>query len=346
MSPVFWLALLLGYLVGAGAAMVLLPPEVISPLYGPLALTTVVIVIGVMLMVARHYRRLDRPLVTAPPTGPRPPRGGRRVAGARPAQPRPESPEEQEHPARRRETTEASTAARWPIATRGEPPATLSADEVRQALLEERVRVAIRPLEATPSDPSAFHHAVARLCDVGGRPFTPERYRPTLARCGLLGVMDRTVIVHAARVLSRATGERQVKLVCGLEAASLSEAALAAALEQLADDVPELLSHLVLELDRQRPDRPGMRLMERLRALGAGFCLHRLTLQGLHAGAVAERGFDHVRVASGRGGCDPAAIEVLASAGLTVLRSGSEPAILVTPGGGLPTFGDQVASAA
>jgi hypothetical protein len=345
-SPVFWLALLLGYLMGAGGAMVLLPPEVIGPLHGALALTTVVVVVCVVFMLARHYRRIDRSLVTLPPTDPWSPGGGRRVAGAAPVSRRRESTEAL-RPARRWETTEAGCAVQWPVATRAGLPATLAADEVRQALLEERVRIAIRPLEATPSRQIAFHHAAARLCDVGGRPFTPERYRPTLARCGLLGVMDRTVVVHAARVLSRAVGGAELLLVCGLEAGSLSEAALAAQLEQLADDMPQLLRHMVLELHRQQLDRPSVRLMERLHDFGMGFCLHRLSLRGFRPETLVERGFDYVRIAHGDQGRDATdSVDAVAAAGLTVLRSGDEPASLLTPGASLSNLHEEVPSAA
>ena len=41
MPILFWLALLLGYLTGVAAAVLLLPARLIEPLYGPLALTTV-----------------------------------------------------------------------------------------------------------------------------------------------------------------------------------------------------------------------------------------------------------------------------------------------------------------
>ena len=41
MPILFWLALLLGYLTGVAAAVLLLPSRLIEPLYGPLALTTV-----------------------------------------------------------------------------------------------------------------------------------------------------------------------------------------------------------------------------------------------------------------------------------------------------------------
>ena len=43
MPSLFWLALLLGFLTGVSAAVLLLPARLIEPLYGPLALTTVVV---------------------------------------------------------------------------------------------------------------------------------------------------------------------------------------------------------------------------------------------------------------------------------------------------------------
>ncbi len=43
MPTLFWLALLLGYLTGVAAAVLLLPAPLIEPLYGPLALATVVV---------------------------------------------------------------------------------------------------------------------------------------------------------------------------------------------------------------------------------------------------------------------------------------------------------------
>src|SRR5918996_414526 len=55
----FWLALLLGYLSGVAAAVLFLPAPLIEPLYGPLVLTTVVVLaaFGVLVQMRRVRRR-------------------------------------------------------------------------------------------------------------------------------------------------------------------------------------------------------------------------------------------------------------------------------------------------
>ena len=76
MPSLFWLALLLGYLIGVAAAVLLLPAPLIEPLYGPLVLTTVVVLggFGVLMQLRRmrgRARRADAPPRHEPPPGDR-----------------------------------------------------------------------------------------------------------------------------------------------------------------------------------------------------------------------------------------------------------------------------------
>ena len=58
MPTLFWLALLLGYLTGVAAAVFQLPAPLIEPLYGPLALATVVVLAAfALLLQLRRVRR-------------------------------------------------------------------------------------------------------------------------------------------------------------------------------------------------------------------------------------------------------------------------------------------------
>jgi hypothetical protein len=341
MVPVFWLALLFGYLVGAGGAVLFLPSELIEPLYGGLAATTVVVVVVAALAIRRHQRRQShRPQDPASSPLPRPtPPGGGHAPGNQPLAP-------SARPPRTRPTlgSGASTrsASAWPVPTAVAPAATLGVEELRQALFEGRVRIEMRSLTSLPGRRGSFHHASARLCDVHGRPLPARRYRPTLTRCGLLGVFDRLVVVHARQALARAEASRPdgpaaagLRLVCAIHAGSLEEPSLMAELEQMAVEDRPLLSQIVLELDRRRLDGATRERIGRLRRLGIRFCLHRLDPD---CRAAIGRGFDFIRIemAPARLAVVDAerdlALATLTAAGLTVLVDGGEPAGLVEIG--------------
>ncbi len=331
MPTLFWLALLLGYLAGVAAAVVLLPMRLIEPLAGPLALTTVIAVaaFGVLFRL-RRARRRDR-YAEAAADGPDPlgVRARRMAAAAVEAAAVPDRPAE----------------ARWPLQVRLEPPGTIGPRELQQLLAEGRVDVGLRPIASLERPDAALYHALPRLHAADGRPVAPARYRASAARCGLLGLIDQRLLRRSAELLREARAEgREVLMVCGIAADSLSNSAFGAALDRQMTDDPELAEQLVLALDHAVCDQPGIAAQAGMRRRGLRFCLRRVGPPPLDGAELGANGFDFVLLEAARfalaaadGRIDPTLLELQRGFGpagpmLLVGRTGFDDAAIVLPG--------------
>ncbi len=291
MPTLFWLALLLGYLAGVAAAVLLLPAPLIEPLVGPLALTTVIAVVGFgALLRLRRVRRRDR---SAEPAAAAPAPAARRRAALATGAPAaatagsaaPERPPEE----------------RWPLQVRLEAPGTIGPRELQQLLAEGRVDVGLRPIASLERPAAALYHALPRLHGADDSPLAPARYRASAARCGLLGTIDQRLLRRAAELLREARAEeREVTMVCGIADDSLCDPAFAAELERQLGDDPALGAQLVLALDHALRDQPGGAAQARMRRRGVRFCLRRIGPPPLDAAELGAGGFDFVLLEAAR----------------------------------------------
>jgi hypothetical protein len=330
MPTLFWLALLLGYLAGVSAAVVLLPARLMEPLAGPLTLATVIAVtaFGLLLRV-RGSRRQGRdtaaaaqargagrpgPLATGAP-------GGEAVASDDPSE------------------------TRWPLQVRLESPGAIGPRELQRLLAEGRVDVGLRPIASLEQPDGAFYHALPRLHAADDRHVAPAHYRASAARSGLLGLIDQRLVRRSAELLREARAERrEVVMVCSIAADSLSNAAFSAELEQQLTDDPELSGHLVLALDHGVRDQPGVAAMAGLRRRGMRFCLRRVGPPPLDAAEVRASGFDFILLEAARfgfaaavGEIDPILLELQRAFGgsgsmILVGRTGSDESTIALPG--------------
>jgi cyclic-di-GMP phosphodiesterase TipF (flagellum assembly factor) len=324
MPTLFWLALLLGYLTGVAAAVFLLPAPLIEPLYGPLALATVVVLaaFGLLLQLRRVRGRAGR---AGKPPRHEPPPGERGAAAA--GQPEPEAPRAEGEPA----GGDREPDERWPLMVRLEPPGVIGPSELRQILYEGRVDARLRPL-ADPAAPQAVVYlAQPSLRTLDDRELEPDRYRTTAARSGLLGLIDRLLLLRCAELLrvGRAEG-REMLVLCGIAAASLSDPAFLGEVEQQLSDDPKLANALVLTLDHAVRDSTSAAALARLRRRGMRFCLRRT---GPPPGAAVElrrSGFEFVLLESGRFALDgESAASEAALLELQALFRGAGPTLLV-----------------
>jgi hypothetical protein len=337
MPILFWLALLLGYLAGVGAAVALLPARQIEPLAGPLALATVVVVaaFGVLLRLRRLRRRAQaveaEVLALAEPA---PPPDGRRARLAT-GTPEPAAVD----------VPDLQAESRWPLRVRLEPPGALGPRELQRLLAEGRVDVGLRPIASVDQPEAALYHALPRLHAADGSPVAPARYRASAARSGLLGLIDLRLVRRAAELLGEARGEgREVMIVCGIAADSLSDAAFGAELEQRLSDDPELAGYLVLALDHPVHDLPSVVAIAGLRGHGLRFCLRRVGPPVVDADELRANGFDFVLLEAARfalgsseGAVDPSLLELQRAFGaegpmLLVSRAGGDEDAIALPG--------------
>ncbi len=196
MPTLFWLALLLGYLAGVGGAILILPAPLLQPMYGPLSVTTALVVgVAGFLLRSRHHQRRAEGLEPGTTTPDDPAPAGEATTHTSAA-----------GPLWRRVAASARRAlgsdrpeGSWPLLVRLEPPGVLGPSELRLALDEGRLDALLRPLTNLAVPEATVQHAVARLRSAEGTPLPPARYRSTAARCGLLGLIDRLLIRQCAR---------------------------------------------------------------------------------------------------------------------------------------------------
>jgi EAL domain len=268
MPILFWLALLLGYLTGVTAAVLLLPARLIEPLYGPLALTTVLVTgaFGVLLRL-RRLRRVANADDAAPPPPPR--------TAARPADELDE-PEADDEPGDELVRPEDRND-RWPLMVRLEPPGVIGPAELRHILYEARVDLRLRPIASLAQPEDAFYHALPRLRGADDQPLEPASWRTTAARSGLLGTLDRLLLLRCVEMLRASrSDDRRTTLVCDIALASLDDPGFVAELGQQLSEDPQIAESLVLALDQVPADRPAVAVAAGLRKRGVRFCLRRL----------------------------------------------------------------------
>jgi hypothetical protein len=338
MPSLFWLALLLGYLTGVAAAVLLLPAPLIEPLYGPLVLTTVVVLaaFGALMQLRRMRRRARRTAATPrhePPPGDHSLVANRQVSAGESAENGSADPDREfdDH---------------WPLVLRFEPPGVIGPSELRQILYEGRVGARLGRLTDPAAPEAALYHALPHLRAADGSQLEPARYRTTAGRCGLLGVVDRLLLLRCAEMLraTRAEG-REALVLCAVAAASLTDPAFVAEIEQQLSDHPALPDDLVLALDHAVHDAPSVAAFGRLRERGLRFCLRRVGPPPTDAAAeLANSGFHFVlleggRFAIGSGGApgEPALLELqqaFGTAGIKLLAvdGGADRATIDLPG--------------
>ena len=308
MPTLFWLALLLGYLTGVAAAVLLLPSRLIEPLYGPLALTTVVVIAAfVALLRLRRVRQAGDPGSAAATHHP---------PGARHLRGRAEEADEPDAGALPPDERERAEDERWPLMVRLEAPGVIGPSELRQTLYQGLVDLRLRPIASLAQPQAALYYALPRLRSVDDQPLEPASYRTTAARAGLLGTIDRLLLLRCVDMLRAARAEREVTVLCGIAAASLNDPGFIAELEQQLSDDPALAASLVLTLDHALRDRPSVVAATGLRARGVRFCLRRLGPPQLDPAALRAAGFAFVLLEAERfalapeGAPDPALLEL------------------------------------
>ena len=323
MPILFWLALLLGYLTGVTAAVLLLPSRLIEPLYGPLALTTVVVITAFAVLL--QVRRLRGRAASEPVAAPAPARAAVDPPAAPPALP--DRPDE----------GVPGGGERWPLMVRLEPPGAIGPAELRQILYLERVDVRLRAVASLTEPAAILYHALPRLRSAGDEPLEPTAWRSTAIRAGLLGAIDRLLLLRCAAMLRTAGAEgRRSTVVCGIAASSLDDPGFMAELEEQLGAAPALADSLVLALDKVPGDRPSVMAASSLRRRGVRLCLRRLGPPPAAPAELRAGGFDFVLLDADRfalgpqnAAIDPALLELQARLGtggprLLLARAGAE----------------------
>lgn len=300
MPSIFWLALLLGYLVGIGAAVLTLPAPVIEPLYGHLAIASgaIVAVILALLWWSRSHATVPEPHEFTPFTE----TPSRRVAApeAAPAPP---------------VAVEAPATNGWglddvmgdPVRLRLISVATthgLPARELREILFEGRVDAMVQPL-ASLAGKAGLEHAVARLRAADGRLVEPREFRSTAARCGLLGLIDQALVMRTTQALRQDKGDGERRFLCAVGMAAFKDPAFVAEIELMLATNDGIASRIVLEVDCLRAEPEVERTLAALVEKGAQLGLRRIASRAVDVAEIVERRFEVVHLSGPLYALDP-----------------------------------------
>jgi hypothetical protein len=294
MPSMFWLALLLGYLVGIGAAVLTLPTPVIEPLYGHLAIASGAIVALVLSLLWWSRSRASYPephefaplteapsrWMAAPEAAPAPPVAADAAAVSSDAE---GLDDVMGDPARLRLITVATTHG-------------LPARELREILFEGRVDAMVQPL-ASLAGKARLEHAVARLRAADGRLVEPREFRSTAARCGLLGLIDQALVMRAMQALRQDKSDAERRLVCAVSIAAFKDPAFVAEIETMLAAKDDIGARIVLEIDCLRAEPEVERTMAALVEKGARLGLRRIASRAVEVAEIVERRFELVHLA-------------------------------------------------
>ncbi len=295
MPPLLWLSLLFGYLAGVAGALVVLPGPTLEPFQGRLVVIGLLLAIAAIVAVILSHRRgavswndLRMWAAQTEPALPEhddpvAPRVARTAARSTP-------------PVASSESVEADKPA--PVLVRRRPSGPLTSAVLRRALYERRVDALVRPLVNLTNPDRPVRHAIPRLCTAEGEHLEPAQYLAVAARAGLIGLIDRVLVIRAAQLIRQVVAEGgDIWVVCGMVSpASVTDAGFLGEIDELLSNYPELSGRLVLELDRLQLGRPVTRTLARLRGRGLRLGLRRLTLHGLDPGELRQLGIDLVRL--------------------------------------------------
>ncbi|HET6520882.1 MAG TPA: EAL domain-containing protein [Geminicoccaceae bacterium] len=317
MQSTLWLSILVGYIIGAVAAALVLPPAAVEAVALPVGVVTCMLVAATVVAAAVERTRsvaaglgdlIASPLpATGMPPGRSVPRFDPVPAGTSTVAwtaPRPVVVASVE--------PGALAAGRWAgrggawstdspveVAPQGDA-AGLSAEEVRRAIAEGRVEVFVQPTVVLPQRRAVFYEGLTRVRDHGRGLVPPPAYLATAERAGVIGRIDLTQILGCARLaLLEAGPGRQPGFFCNISPASLDDPGFIHEVTAFLAGAPALARRLVLELAGARLDGRAWRALGTLRGFGI-----RLSLDpppgGLDAAELARRGVAFVKLGAER----------------------------------------------
>jgi len=148
------------------------------------------------------------------------------------------------------------------------------ADDLVAALREDRLSLAYQPIvQAHDTKQVAFYESLLRLTDRSGQLINAGMFMPVAEKLGLVRLLDRRVLELAFETLRRNT---RVRLSINASPQSLRDSRWQALFEELADENPNALERLILEVTEATviddADDTG-RILNRFRDRGCAIAL-------------------------------------------------------------------------
>ncbi len=132
-----------------------------------------------------------------------------------------------------------------PAHTRTERPDLVVAEQVKQALKENRFKLAFQPIVSAETGDVCFYEGLARMIGEDGRPVAAGGFVPVVEQMGLMRLIDRRVLELGMDTLERNPG---IKLSINVSGMTAVDPVWLHKLEERLHDRPDIASRLILEI--------------------------------------------------------------------------------------------------
>lgn len=132
-----------------------------------------------------------------------------------------------------------------PAHTRTERPDLVVAEQVKQALKENRFKLAFQPVVSAETGEVSFYEGLARMIGEDGKPIAAGGFVPVVEQMGLMRLIDRRVLELGLDTLER---NADIQLSINVSGMTAVDPVWLHKLEERLQDRPDLASRLILEI--------------------------------------------------------------------------------------------------
>ncbi|ANP45109.1 EAL domain-containing protein [Candidatus Viadribacter manganicus] len=183
------------------------------------------------------------------------------------------------------------TAARGPI------------DQVREALMENRVELHLQPIVQLPQRKTAFYEGFTRLKDASGRLILPTEFIPAAEQAGLMGTIDNVLLFRCVQIVRKLMKQdRRIGIFCNLSPAALADENFFPQFLDFMRENRDLAGSVIFEIPQDAyENRTSIeaRAMGKLVDLGFRFSIDRVSNTEIDLPDLERSGVRYVKVAAG-----------------------------------------------
>jgi diguanylate cyclase (GGDEF)-like protein len=132
-----------------------------------------------------------------------------------------------------------------PAHTRNERPDLVVAEQVKQALKENRFKLPFQPIVSSTTGKVAFYEGLARMIGENGKPIAAGGFVPVVEQMGLMRLIDRRVLELGLDTLER---NPEIQISINVSGMTAVDPVWLHKLEDRLNDRPDLASRLILEI--------------------------------------------------------------------------------------------------
>lgn len=174
-------------------------------------------------------------------------------------------------------------------------------EDVREALMENRVELHLQPIVTLPQRRTAFYEGFTRLRDATGRIIPPSEFIPAAEQSGLMSAIDNVLLFRAVQIVRRLIAQdRRVGIVCNVAPRSLADEQFFPQFLDLMRESRDLAGAVIFEIPQDAyAVRTSIqaRAMARLADMGFFFSIDKVTTLEVDLPELERAGVRYVKAA-------------------------------------------------